>query len=132
MTRRTIGGVYVCAVLGILGLGAWAGHAQEKVVLTTPVLAATGAAEFRIWALDLRREHPDRPAGILATFREVNATGFLLGGRSIECRYEAAEAEALIVALNKTNLATISLEKRVITQCQTSGKLGAGAVTGTP
>ena len=106
---------------------------METVTLTTPVLVSAGATTFRVWSLELRRTHPDRPAGILAIFREVDGAGaFLPGGRSIECRYEDAAADALIVTLNKANLTTLSLEKRVVQKCQTDGKLGAGSITGAP
>jgi hypothetical protein len=105
----------------------------EQITLTTAVQAATGATKFRVWALDLRRAHPDRPAGILAIFREVDAAGaFLAGGRMIECRYEDAAADALLIGLNKANLSVKSLEKRVTETCQADGKLGAGAITGAP
>lgn len=105
----------------------------ETLILTTPVQVSAGATAFRAWVLDLRRAHPDRPAGILVTFREVDGAGaFISGGRSVECRYEGAVAETLIIALNKANLSTSSLEKRVTAQCQADGQLGAGTITGTP
>jgi len=107
---------------------------METLTLTTPVQVAVGATVFRLWTLDLRRAHPERPAGIRAVFREVDGAGAFLpfGGRSIECRYDEAEAEALLIVLNKANLSTLSLEKRVTQKCQSDGKLGAGAITGTP
>ena len=104
---------------------------METLTLTTPVQVSIGATSFRVWDLEVRRTHPDRPAGILIVFREVDGTGlFISGGRSIECRYEGAEAEKLILVLNKSNLSTISLEKRVTQKCQTDGRLGAGEITG--
>jgi len=106
---------------------------METVTLTVAVQTSAGATAFRVWWLDLRRSHPDRPAGILAVFREVDGAGvFLSGGRAIECRYEGAEADALLITLNKANLSTLSLEKRVTQKCQADGKLGAGAITGSP
>lgn len=105
----------------------------EQLTLTTPVFTSAGATRFRVWQLDLRRAHPDRPAGILAIFREVDGAGaFISGGRSIECAYEGADAEPLIIALNKANLSTISLERRVTERCQADGKLGAGSISGAP
>lgn len=47
-------------------------------------------------------------------------------------QYEGAEATALMVALNKANLTTNSLHKRVLNQLASDGKLPAGSVTGTP
>jgi hypothetical protein len=107
---------------------------METLTLSTPVQVSAGATSFRVWRLDLRRAHPEREAGILAVFREVDGSGafIALGGRTIECRYDGAEAEALLVSLNKANLSTLSLEKRVTQKCQTDGKLGTGAITGTP
>jgi hypothetical protein len=105
----------------------------EVFTLASPVYVSPGAASFRVWELDLRRGHPDRPAGILAVFREVDGAGaFISGGRSLECRYENSVADGLINALNKTNLSISSLEKLVTQQCQSDGKLGAGVITGTP
>jgi hypothetical protein len=118
----------------VVALFLWLGAAvaQEKVTFSTPVKADPGATEFQVWVLDLRRAHPDRPAGILAIFREVNGSGFVPGGRSLECRYDVDEADALVVALNKTNLSTTSLEKRVTQRCQADGKVPSGTISGTP
>ena len=105
----------------------------EMLTLAAPVQVSAGVSSFRVWDLKLRRTHPDRPAGILAVFREVDGSGnFISGGRSVECRYEGAVAETLIIALNKANLSTTSLEKRVTAQCQADGLLGAGVITGVP
>jgi hypothetical protein len=105
----------------------------ETLTLTVAVQISTGVATFKVWLLHLRRSHPDRPAGILAIFREVDGGGaFLAGGRAIECRYEGTEAETLIITLNKSNLSTKSLEKRVVEKCQADGKLGAGSIAGAP
>jgi hypothetical protein len=106
--------------------------AQEKIVLTTPVFVSAGKTEFRVWSLILRRAHPDRPAGIVASFREVNGSGFVAEGKDLECAYEGAAAESLVIALNKMNLSTTSLERRIIERCQADGKIGAGAISGSP
>jgi hypothetical protein len=116
------------AALVLFGFGSMG--AQEKLVLTTPAFTGSGA-DFRGWMLNMRRTHPDRPAEILAVFREVSGTAFLAGGRQITCRYEGDPADALIVALNKVNLSTTSLEKRVMQQCQMDGKIAAGTISGT-
>jgi hypothetical protein len=105
---------------------------METVTLVTPVLVSPGATTFRVWALDMRRAHPDRPAGILVIFREADAGGFIAGGKSWECRYEGDEADQLIVALNKVNLSTTSLEKRLMQRCQVDVKLPPGSIGGTP
>ncbi len=117
----------------LLGL-ALIGHAQERIVLTTPVQSAVGAKEFRVWMLQLQRTHPDSQASIVALFREtVTGVGtFVPGGRIVECRFSGATADSLISALNITNLAANSLEKLVTLQCQGNGALGAGVITGSP
>jgi len=105
--------------------------AQEKITLTTPVHVSPGAADFRIWNTTLRRAHPDRTtAEIRIIFREVGGMGFVAGGKSLECLYEGPAAETLIVALNKVNLSTTSLEKRFIQRCQADGNLAPGTITG--
>jgi len=105
----------------------------EQVTLIAPVFVSAGASAFRVWVLTLRRSHPDRPAGILAIFREVDAGGaFIAGGKSIECTYEDAVAETLLAGLNVANLSVKSLERRVTERCQLDVKLGAGAISGTP
>jgi len=53
-------------------------------------------------------------------------------GDKIKCAYTGSVAESLIIALNKANLSTNSLQKRIIEQLVTDGKLPAGTVTGTP
>ena len=113
-------------------LGALSAHAQEKIVLTTPVQVSAGATDFRVWDLYMRRTHPDQAAEIRVTFREVSGSGFVAGGRAITCHYGGVDAETLIIALNKVNLSTTSLEKRITQRCQMDGGLGAGTISGSP
>lgn len=109
---------------------------QEQVALSTPVFVSSGATNFRVWQLTLKRADADSPANnaaITATFREVSGSPavFIANGRTLACTYVGTQAENLIVALNSANLSTISLEHRIIAQCQTDGKLGAGTISGT-
>ncbi len=46
--------------------------------------------------------------------------------------YRGAEATALMIALNKANLSTKSLHRRVLEQLATDGVFGAGTISGTP
>ncbi len=57
-----------------------------------------------------------------------------LFGTGIEStfQYDGATATSLMVALNKANLSTSSLHKRVLQQLVADGKLTVGTVTGTP
>jgi len=107
-------------------------HAQEKITLAVPVFTSVGATDFRVWDLYMRRTHPDREAEVRTTFREVNESGFVPGGRSLECRYEGDVAETLVIGLNKANMSTKSLERRVTERCQVDKKLGAGTISGIP
>lgn len=106
--------------------------AQEKIVLNVPVYVSPGATEFRVADLYLRRAHPERQAEIVAIYREVTGNDFVLGGKTLQCQYNGPDAEVLLIALNKANLSTISLEKRILQRCQADGKLGAGTISGTP
>ena len=116
--------------------------AQEKVVLTAPVQAVVGSTDFRVQSLELYRSHPDGGspstvpnggAAIRVVFREVDAgNAFVAQGKRLHCNYNGDIAEQLLIALNKVNLSTTSLEKRVTQRCQTDGQLGAGTMSGTP
>lgn len=105
----------------------------ETLTLSSPVGAQVGATEFRVWSLYLKRDGGiDDPAEIRVIFKEHDGAGaFLPNGRTITCRYDEAEAETLIAALNKANLSTKSLERRVTERCQADKKLGAGSISGT-
>ena len=105
-------------------------HGQEKITLTTPAFVTATGVDFRLSSLHLQRTHPDRPANVLAIYSEVDGTAFLALGRTIGCRYDGAEADALIVLLNKANLSTISLEKRLMTKCKDDTKIPAGTISG--
>ena len=96
------------------------------------MFTSAGASDFRVWDLYVRRTHPDRDAEVRATFREVNGSGFVPSGRSLECRYEGDVAETLVIGLNKANMSTKSLERRVTERCQVDKKLGAGTISGIP
>ena len=52
-------------------------------------------------------------------------------GERKEFRYNGAEATALMVALNKANLAAKSLQRRILEKLTADGLI-AGAVTGVP
>lgn len=106
--------------------------AQEKVTLTAPVYQSSGATDFRVESIYVKRAHPDAEAEIRAIFREVAGSVFVADGKALTCRYEGTTAETLIVALNKANLNSQSLERRILARCQQDGKVGAGAIVGTP
>ena len=53
-------------------------------------------------------------------------------GDTITAGYTGAEATSLMIALNKANLSTNSLQKRALERLVTDGKIPAGTVTGSP
>jgi hypothetical protein len=53
-------------------------------------------------------------------------------GALVVVGWEGAAATTLMISLNKANLSTTSLQKRVLQQAVTDAKLPAGTVSGTP
>lgn len=53
-------------------------------------------------------------------------------GHRYNAQWDGATATSLMVALNKANLTTNSLHKRLINQALTDGKLPAGSISGSP
>lgn len=53
-------------------------------------------------------------------------------GKELRITYTGTEATTLMNALNKANLSTTSLVKRIFNQLTSDNKLTAGTVTGTP
>lgn len=53
-------------------------------------------------------------------------------GDKFKCTYTGQAATDLMIALNKANLSTNSLQKRILNQLVTDGKLPPGTVTGIP
>lgn len=104
--------------------------AQEKITLTVPVYIDPGATEFRVGSLYLNRVASE----IRAQFNEVEpgTAIFVPNGKTLNCFYAGGPADTLLIALNKANLSTKSLERRVTEQCQADGKLGAGTISGVP
>lgn len=102
----------------------------EILTLTTPIAGQAAITTLRPCQLTL-----DMLSGrIIVQLREWTGTAFVMDGRFREFVYDATTTPtgaALIVSLNKANLSTISLEKRVMNQLITSGFL-PGAVSGTP
>lgn len=53
-------------------------------------------------------------------------------GDSITVGYTGAEATTLMTQLNKADLSTNSLHKRILERLVTDGKISGGSVTGSP
>jgi hypothetical protein len=62
----------------------------------------------------------------------IQATLVGSDGQLIAVTWEGATATTLMIALNKANLSVTSLQKRVLQQAVSDGKLPAGTVTGSP
>jgi len=103
---------------------------QEKITLSNPVFVDTGASEFRVSSLHLNLQGSE----IRALFSEVNTgtTTYKVNGKSLVCSYNGAEADALMISLNKMDLRSNSLVRRVTQKCSDDGKIGPGTITGVP
>ena len=93
----------------------------ERLDLTTPEGAVAACTNLTVTSLHLDWAG----ARITAKFKGDN-------GRSYGAVWEGATATTLMIALNKANLTSNSLHKRVINQALTDGKLPAGTVSGSP
>jgi hypothetical protein len=90
---------------------------MELLTLTVPSSVTT----FRVDALEL---HWTR-----AYIRVLLSNS--LGDR-VKAEYLGSDAMTLMTALNKANLSTISLHKRILERLVSDGKLPAGSVLGSP
>jgi len=94
---------------------------MEQIDLTTPVVNdPTATNYFRIASLTLDWERE----GIKITLVGENGVRTHIG-------YAGDEAVTLMVALNKVNLSTKSLQKRIMEKLLADGHL-IGAISGTP
>ena len=95
---------------------------MESLTLTIPVTPALPTTTtYRIRSLYLGWEEQV----IVVVLRDNN-------GALVTCTYEGSSAVTLMTALNKANLSTNSLHKRVLNHLASDAKLPGGAVTGSP
>jgi hypothetical protein len=96
---------------------------------------ATGATTtiWRVRQLTLERGLTSSGGPIVSDPTRASIRAWLVGENGLEklCQWDGATADTLIIALNKANLTTISLEKRVLNQAVTDGKL-SGTISGSP
>jgi len=92
----------------------------EQLDLATPI-AAPSRTTYSVQRIVL-----DWPAAAIQVW--------VKGSDTVEvfAEWTGAPATALMIALNKANLSTSSLQKRVLQQLVTDGKLPAGTVSGAP
>lgn len=92
----------------------------ESLTLTTPVTpSAPTTSSYRVISLNLQWE----AQRITVVVKDNNE-------KLLVVVYEGAQAVTLMTALNKANLTTNSLQRRILTQLAADGKLPAGTVTG--
>jgi len=98
----------------------------EDLTLAAPVRVDAGATRFRIARVSFDWES----ARIDIVLRAWDGAAFV-GSYRLDVSYEGAVATTLMVQLNKVNLATRSLQQRVLDRLIADGKIPAGAVGGT-
>lgn len=90
----------------------------EQLDLTVPIVATRTTYVAQVLVLDF--PNAVIKAGLLGS-----------DGVTVTVEWTGAQATTLMVALNKANLSVTSLQKRVLQQAVTDGKLPAGTVSGT-
>lgn len=94
----------------------------EKLTLTTPTTpTAPTTSEYAPRSVYLGWDE----AVIRFVVRDNNAV-------TVTCVWEGTDATNTMIAINKANLTTLSLIKRLLQKAVTDGKLPSGSVTGTP
>jgi len=95
---------------------------MEKIALTTPITPQSlTTSEYVVRSLTLGWDDER----ITIVLRDNH-------GRISHHSYDGAPAVALMRALNKANLSTNSLHRRILTQLAADGKVPSGSVTGAP
>ena len=119
-------------LVGLVGMIAVAGlvlPAQEVVTLSAPIVATPSATVMR----PARVEFNVLSGTVQVSVYPWVAGAFVTTGPPLNVTYNASTnptGASLIIALNKANLSTTSLEKRILNQLIASGYL-AGTVSGT-
>jgi hypothetical protein len=124
-------GLWFALVVGLLVV--WA---QESISLTTPIAGPPAIGVLRPAWMDFNVV----TGTIVARLLVWTGTTYVQDGRAVECVYTATTTPtgaSLIIALNKANMATTSLERRIMQQaataCPPSFPAGIpGTITGTP
>ncbi len=116
--RRWITTAVLGAALLVIATSA---SAVEQLTLTTPV-TKTANTGWRLDVFEINRS----ASTVRMVFLDPGT------GETKDCTQTGPAAITLMKTLNTVNLTTNSLEKRAITNAQSTGCLGAGSVTGTP
>ncbi len=106
---------------------------QPAVTPTPREIATTGYSVTRFVLL----MDPEEPAMVIIDVKPLGANGLCALGSDRRCAkltvtYSGPTAATMITQFSTINLATTSLQKRIIQRLQTDGYLPAGSVIGTP
>ena len=102
-----------------IGMGIEIAHATEQLDLTTPITTPS-ITSYKVIKLILDIEGQ----GIIITLKSNT-------NERLEVAYNGPEALTLIVAMNKMNFTTTSMQKKILQKLIADGKL-PGTVSGTP
>ena len=94
--------------------------APEKITLDTAIMQSAGSKDFVVQDIHLDWRH-----NIIRI--RIGETGEF--GRSLEIvEYTGQTARDMMIALNKANMSTKSLNKRIMERLQVDGYLGSGTI----
>jgi hypothetical protein len=96
----------------------------EQINLATPDQSVVGTSDYHVILLTLAFEGSE---GIPYIFIQLRGSN----GLTRSFRYDGTTALNLMIALNKTDLSTKSLQRRILERLIADGKL-IGTITGTP
>ncbi len=102
---------------------------SEHITLDNAIHVDPGATVFSISVFHIER-HPS--IQVIIGLQESDEGVFIKAGKHITVTVTGDEAQTLIRQLNTLDFSVMSLEKRLITWCQSNSYLGTGAVSGTP
>lgn len=120
----------LAASLCVLLVSAYEMAAQETVNLSAPVITVPDKTSLRVARVELNV----LLGTVQVTMLPWAGGAFVLDARPLNVVYDATTTPtgaSLLVALNKADLTTISLEKRILQQLIKSKHL-AGVIEGTP
>lgn len=130
MKRWTIGDIVwilLGLVLAYLALIAEPVRGQEKSVLTTPI--TTTITEYQVVGMQFSRS----PSWYLTiTYQDNLGRTYTDLHTTPPQNEQSADAQTLIIALNKANLTIKSLERRLMEHLVQEGKIPASTITGVP
>lgn len=106
----------------------------EQVDLAAPTGPTTPLWRFKTLTFDQGLTSDNGPIISVPSFSAIRVVLLGLNGTTLEHSWLGPSADADIVALNKANLSTVSLQRRLFNRLIADGVEGivGGTVTGTP